>query len=122
MLFIVITNILSISEDVYNFTDFRYNVPGNLVVIKVRVPGCKACEALQPKFIELAAEYPKFVFLEVNYMNCWPVLLDYNLTVVPTVIFSFNGIEESRVLTIKKEVVEDALKLAVSSCNLTSTA
>lgn len=97
-------------------------MPGKLLVMKIRVPGCLACEALEPKFNELAAENPKYVFIQVNYMHVWPVLLDYGFTVVPTVLFSLDGKELLRVSTIKKEVVQDSLNQAVAKCNFSAPA
>lgn len=80
-------------------------VTKSIEFLKIQIPGCDACNTLHPKLKELAKEYPQVTMLAVNYMNCWPELLDYQLTHVPTCIFLINGVEVNRVMTTQKAVV-----------------
>lgn len=100
------------SETVSAFEDFKANVTQQVLLFKIYVPGCGACLTLSPKIKELAAEHKDVVICEVNYMEVWPVLLDYDISVVPTCIFVIDGIELRRVMTTKKEPVDDAIKLS----------
>lgn len=87
-----------------------------MLLFKVQVPGCAACLALAPKLTELAAENPDIIFINVNYMTAWPVLLEYNVTVVPTCILVYNKVENGRVMTTRKEVVQDQINKTRTEC------
>lgn len=78
-------------------------------MVKVFLPTCSACKVFHPLEVELAASYPQVGFLSVDYMECWPGLLQFNITVVPVCIFCYEGKDIHRVLTIKKDVAEQGI-------------
>lgn len=106
-------------DDCLIFEDFVANSTNNVLLFKVQVPGCLACATLAPRLEELAAQYPDFIFINVNYMEVWSSLLDYNITVVPTCVFVWKTEEVARVMTTNKYVVENQIIATKKDLNLT---